>query len=151
MSERPSFAVGLVWDEYTPQVEGQITRDLIALQTQGPQGCDLLVVCGPEANKVLSGLGLRNAAVAAIARLWITYQTKAEEVLAPEHAETVIKRDLFVLQSTIRLDPNECPGYYMKPQGRIIPPSVNINKVMPNHVGTTDPMIVYLWGSKSKS
>lgn len=139
--------IGLMWDQYTPAVEGQITRDIIAMQNMGPQ-VDLMVVCSDNsADRLLNTLGVKRSAAEALAGLWITYRTKAELLHAPEHATTVIERDLYVDSADTSLDSQPHPGYYMKPQGRIIPPSLNRHKPPPSHYGVTDPMVILLWSS----
>lgn len=136
--------VGLVWDAYTPAVEGQVTRDLIALQNV--PGSEVIVICGDEADRVLKALRIKRGAAKALAGLWITYRTGQDQVFAPEHAETVIDRDLYVAVKETELDDSPHAGYYMKPQGRIVPPQLNLNRPPPSHTGPTDPIIQYLWG-----
>lgn len=144
---RPIATVGLKWDKYTPAVEGQITRDLIALQASGAKAHELLVVCPDDsANRLLAALGIKQGVAQALATLWITYRTEEEFVEAPEHATQVIERDLYVERVGGKIDPREHPGYYMKPQGRVIAPSL-INRMMPTHNGATDPMVILLWSA----
>ncbi len=139
--------VGLKWDAYTPGVEGQITRDLIALQSQGPQGTDLSVACADDsASRLLNALGIQRGE-AKEARLWITYRTEEPLVQAPEHASTVIERDLYVAVNNQTIDTEAHPGYYMQPQGRVIPQNYMLNKPMPNPNGRCDPMVILLWGN----
>lgn len=146
MTDRPYHSVGLLWDTFTPAVEGQITRDIIALQSMGPRLPQLMAICNDDsANRVLSALGVKRSNAQALATLWITYRTKEDLVEAPEHATTVIERDLYVPKEAGNLDTNAHQGYYLKPQGRIKPESYNLNRPMPSHSGQTDPMIVLLW------
>lgn len=140
-------AIGVVWDAYTPAVEGQLTRDLIAMQNQGPR-VDLMVICPDNsADRLLKALGVTRGIAAAVAGLWITYQTGPEKVMPPEHADTVIERDLHMKVTDVQLDPDPHSGYYMKPQGRVVAPQLNLNKPPPSHNGVCDPMVIYLWGN----
>ena len=133
--------IGLLWDSFTDAVQGQITRDIIALQ----QECDKLSVVCPDgpADRLVAGLNVER--VDSPATLWITYQTGPDPVYAPESATTVIDRDLYVKETEMRLDPTPQPGYFLKPQGRIVAPTMNLKKLMPNHFGPVDPLIVMLW------
>ncbi len=148
MNDRPIHTVGLWWDVFTPAVEGQITRDVIALQAQGSVQADLMIVCRDNsADRLLDALGVKRGVTHALATLWITYRTGQEHVEAPEHAATVIERDLHVEDASTQLDPTPAPGYYLKPQGRIKGPSSILQRPMPIHNGQTDPMVVLLWSS----
>ncbi len=152
MDNRPVAVCGLWWDVFTPAVEGQITRDIIALQSQGAVQTQLMVVCRDNsADRLLDALGVKRSVAHALASLWITYRTGEKRVEAPEHAETVIERDLHVNDSSTQLDPTPKPGYYMRPQGRIKAPSNILQRPMPIHNGQTDPMIVLLWSSTKAS
>lgn len=140
--------IGLIWDRYTPAVEGQITRDIIALQaSSGNQGLELVAVCTDDkADSLLRVLGVNKGIAEALARLWIIYQTGPDAIDEPENAETIILRDLYVAPSeTGLLDPDSKPGFYMEPQGRVIAPQVNLNRPMPSHSGPTDPHLILLW------
>ncbi len=146
MSERPIQSVGLWWDDYTPAVEGQVVRDIIALQSQGPQKMQIMAICRDDsADRTLDALGVKRGVTHALASLWIAYKTGPEEVEVPEHAETVIVRDLFVDRKENLLDPTPRPGYFMAPQGRVKGPSSIYTKPMPTHSGPTDPMVILLW------
>ena len=138
--------IGLVWDAYTPAVEGQITRDVIALLSEY-SNAKLIFNCPDSSPRMLfMSLGVDLGENPDLCKLWITYQTEAEHVEAPEYAETVIERNLYIAPGEPNLDPNEHPGYYMKPQGRIIAPQLNRQKPPPMHYGPPDPMIILLWG-----
>lgn len=136
--------IGLKWDVYTPSVEGQITRDLIALQSSFGK---ITVVCdGDEPNGLLSALGVQHGIGNELAAIWVVYTTQeGHQVEAPEHAKEVIKRDMFVSKTDIELDGDPHPGYYMKPQGRIGKPRLS-QLPKPTHTGQTDPAVILLWG-----
>jgi hypothetical protein len=143
--------IGLVWDKYTPQVEGQITRDFIAMQSEGPRVQLLVVTPDDSADRLFAMLGVEKSLAPEIAKLWITYQTGPEKVLAPEHAQTVIERDLFIPKARNNIDTGHHTGYYMKPQGRITSPSMNVHHPSPTHMGgQTDPIVIWLWSSAKK-
>jgi hypothetical protein len=137
--------VGLRWDFYLPSVEGQITRDLIALQSSF--GSIIVIYNGDEPNGLVSALGLKSGIGDELADMWIVYTTQeGHQVDAPEHAKEVIKRDMFVAKTDISLDGDPHPGYYMKPQGRIGKPRLS-QLPKPTHTGQTDPAIIFLWGA----
>lgn len=141
-----THTLGMVWDKYTPAVEGQITRDVIALQSETPAGDTLSFVCPDgSADRLFNTLGVVRSMVPGLANVWITYRTQEDKVFAPEHATEVIERDLYQDAKDVELDPESHPGYYMKPQGRVVAPQMNRHKPAPSHYGPTDPMVVLLW------
>lgn len=140
------ITVGLLWDTYTPAVEGQLTRDIIALQQEG----QIMVVCkNSNPGRVLQALNV--AIVDADTKFWIVYKTGEAHVEAPEGATTVIERDLYVGHTKTQLDTREHAGYFMKPQGRIVPSPFTVERPMPVHNGQTDPMVVLLWSKPQKA
>lgn len=137
--------IGLRWGTYTPAVEGQITRDLIALQSSF--GKIIVIYDGDEPNGLVSALGLKSGIGDELADTWIVYTTEeGNQVEAPEHAKEVIKRDMFVEKTAIDIDGEPHPGYYMKPQGRIGKPRLS-QLPKPTHTGQTDPAVILLWSS----
>jgi hypothetical protein len=142
-----NYCFGIVWDNYTPAVEGQIVRDIIALQ-QLPR-CNLMVaVLNGAANRTLEALRVQPCPLQSLADLWIVYRTGPEHVEPPEHAVTVIERDLYQ-ETTDRggLSDADHGGYFLAPQGRPGRSSSLINRPPPNHSGMTDPIVLYLWGN----
>lgn len=146
------YTIGLKWDVYSPAVEGQIVRDICALQaSSGNQPLELHVVCGLEAYEVVKSLGALPNGVEQLATIWVIYKTTdADFKLAPDDIDecNIIRRDLYVEKGGFSLDPSGGRGYFLKPQGRIITNQME-NLVAPNHSGPTNPMLILLWGSVS--
>ena len=135
--------VGLIWDFYTPAVEGQMTRDLIALQSE----TKVRAVCKDSApERLLNALNISMGGKPENTKLWILYQTQAEQLRPPANAKEVIVRNLHMERATGNLDSTERSGPPLKEQGRIVAPTLTLNKPMPNHSGPTDPMVILLWG-----
>lgn len=143
------FHFGLVWDHYSPAVEAQIVRDVIAMQNfGGNRPLELICCCeASNADPVLRSFSIKRIPTTGLATMWIGYSTTLdEEVEFPEHAKVVIKRDLAIQQSEPYLRDIERPGYYLPEPGRIGPDSLSIHKPAPNGYGFVDPAIVLLWG-----
>jgi hypothetical protein len=147
--EKPPYVVGLIWDHMTPQVEGKIIQDLIAIQNQ-PQGRNLAVWYedgDPSFRKMLQTMGIRRTPAKTLATLWILYQTGVHELKAPEHARNVVERDLRQRIQETKLDTAPKPGFYLAPQGRNIAPTLDINRPMPGwYPGGPSPLVVWTWG-----
>ncbi len=148
------YALGLMWDHFTPQVKDKVLRDVMAIQAQ-PGGSDLAVYFKDdniEAQKMLQAAGVKRTPLSTLATLWIIYQTGRDQIEAPEHAEEVVYRDMQVhAKDPGILDPQGQDGFYLAPQGRNIAPTLDINRPMPGwYPGGPNPMIVYLWGSLKK-
>lgn len=136
--------IGLRWDYYLPSVEGQITRDMIALQSAF--GKVTAVYKGDEPDSLMSALGIDHGIGESLADTWIVYTTKeGHQVEAPEDAKEVIKRDMFNEKTDIELDDKPNSGYYLKPQGRIGKPRLS-QLPIPSHNGQTNPLVILLWG-----
>lgn len=143
--------VGLRWDEYTPQIEGQLTRDLIALQstfeTSNPNSKIQVVTDKNDADSLFYALGIeRGGDDETLAKVWVIYRSNAEaEVEAPENARDVTVRDMYQEHKDTTINPNPESGYYLKPQGRIGRPRLSMLPY-PTHKGQASPAIVLLWG-----
>lgn len=148
MNKAP-YIVGLMWDHMTPQVEGKIVQDLIAIQSQ-PQGSNLAVYyedAEPSFRKLLQVMGVQRTPSPALATLWLLYQTGVQELVAPEHAREVVERDLRQRVGEANLNPEPETGFYLAPQGRNIAPTLTLNRPMPGwYPGGPGGMIVNLWG-----
>jgi len=142
--------MGLMWDYFTPQVEGQVIRDLIAIQNQ--PACRELAVyyegSEPQLETVLRTMGIVRSDVAALATLWVLYQTGTEPLVEPDHAKEVVVRDLQIrLKDPNVLDTDQHSGFYLAPQGRNISPTLDLNRPMPGwYPGGPPANIVWMWG-----
>lgn len=132
--------VGLVWDAYTPAVEAQITRDLIALQ----QKSEIVVISDSnEVDRALAALGIKHGIGSELVDVWIVYQTTKEKPYV-ETSKPVIDRCLYQERVENRINPKSDNGYYLHPQGRWSQPRIS-QAPMPNRNGQTDPAVIYLW------
>lgn len=143
------YVIGLVWDHFTPQVEGQVIRDLIAIQAQ--PACRELAVyydgTNAELDATLRTMGIQHTDMAVLATLWVLYQTGQEPLVAPEHAKEIVTRDLQVKMQGPNLDTGAHSGFYLAPQGRNISPTLDLNRPMPGwYPGGPPANIVWLWG-----
>lgn len=145
--------IGLKWDRYTPAVEGQILRDIMALQAaSGNRPLELHVASKPEAYRAITGVGAVPNAVEELATIWIIYRTtKAPFKEAPEGIEedNIILRDMYAPTVNFGISTEVDRGYYLKPEGRTISNQMN-NLIMPAPGGVTNPMLIMLWGSAAK-
>lgn len=149
--EQTPYAMGIKWDVMTPQVRGRITQDLIAVKDM-PKARKLMVYYegeNEEVANILSSLQIERCPLAAVAAVWVLYQTQDDYLEAPEHAVEIIERDLRQhLTKTNQLNPDAGDaGFYLAPQGRNITPTLDLNRPMPAfYPGGPDPATVWLWG-----
>lgn len=140
------YTFGVLWSSYTPAVEGQLIRDVMALQST--YKCDIGVIV-PDQTPIalLKGLGVTPIlGPQSLASLWVIYQTTATKLEAPEHATNVIDRNLYQAPAEGTLDTGTHTGYYLAPQGRAGNTSTIMNKPAPTSVGLPDPYIMQRWG-----
>lgn len=140
--------IGFQWDEYTPQVEAQLTKDLIALNqavTRWP-GSIFKASAGLEAHRIIAALNIE-LALPEEARTWRTYQTTHDRVQVPDWAEDVIACDLSVKHSNsnvISRGPHN--GYALKEFGRM-DGYYPFKRRPPNTKwATSDPLVTMIWG-----
>lgn len=149
--EKPPYVMGLLWDHFTPQVQAQVVKDLIAIKDQ-PKSRNLMAYYksdDPAVETLIRSVGVERSQLAAPATLWVTYQTGSRDIEAPEHAKEVVHRDMRIKHANPDvLDTEEHSGFYLAPQGRNIAPTLDLNRPMPAHQPAgTDPAIIYLWGA----
>lgn len=139
-----TYKVGLAWDDYTPAVEAQVCRDVIALQNDS-RVKDLVVISASDrADRVLTALGVRRLPMLSLARDWVAYRTKPETQnyeIIPEHVDNdcIVDRNLFTTNIGPNIDGESRNGYALKPQGRPIPNQLNMHKPPPNAYPPMDP------------
>lgn len=142
--------VGLIWDEYTPQVEGQLTRDLLALLDTARGLVDevVVVVDDHRCTRLLDGLGIRSVPTQKLAKMWIVYKTKQEWPEAPDWVDEVVERDLYqaVKPGNMRVpDDSANNGFYLPPQGRLSPDTISLDRPAPNGYVPTDSAALLIW------
>jgi hypothetical protein len=145
------YVMGLMWDHFTPQVQAQIVKDLIAIKNQ-PESRNLTVYYekdAPELKSLLVSMGIHRTPAKVLAGLWVLYQTGPNPLEAPDTAKEVVVRDMQVhVKDPDVLDTGEQSGFYLAPQGRNISPTLDLNRPMPAwYPGGPTPDIVYLWGT----
>lgn len=137
--------LGVLAKVYTPQVEGQLTRDVIASTTKLKRGEQLCVCCEhPEAQRMLASLGARYSPILALPTTFLKYRIDEQWPDEPENAQTVIERDLWVKPGEGKLHTGERPAYYLPPQGRLAPDSIGLKRPAPNGYAPVDPQFVLL-------
>jgi len=138
-----SNVVGIIYDRMTDQVELQICRDLMLLKGEFP---DLSVhdPAGKMDEAMLSAVGV--PATLDEAQTVIVYKTGPDWPEVDPNID-VIERDLCPGDGAPKLDGDERPGYYLRPQGRdgANLTDVYLNRSYPRGNGVTDPLVILLW------
>lgn len=144
--------IGALWNKYTPQVESQLTRDVIALLDVAynrRRDEEIIIVSEqPIADAVLSALGVRRVPLIHLARTWIVYRTDEEWPEEPNTARTVIPRDLYQRVkpgNLMALDAEHSRGYYLPPQGRPNSNSLGLKRPAPNGYSPVNPLALLQW------
>lgn len=139
--------VGLIYDDYTPSVESQIARDLIAIRDAYPREEFEVQATSMGPQKLLQALGVAMVTEGEPS-LYVVYKTTEFWPDHPNEDEnTVICRDLYVSSVEPSLSQGVHPGYYVPTeQGRPIREQNPLHKVAPRGKGIIDPAILMLWG-----
>lgn len=101
------YVLGMLWDEWSSQVESQLTRDVIALQEEAVKWPNqkLAVSAGEEANRVLRALNVPNVGpLSEKATFWRLYQMTDSPPQEPEWAEDRIIQILHQKTNPIRME-----------------------------------------------
>lgn len=145
------YTMGIVFDSLTPQVRAQLTKDLIAVKDL-PKARNLMVYYEgdyPEVDNILASLQIERCPLAAVAPVWVLYQTGVTKLEAPEHATEIVERDMRIRSKEAGILDTEASdaGFYLAPQGRNITPTLDLNRPMPGwYPGGPTPDIAWLWG-----
>lgn len=150
MSKPHTQYLGIAFDSYTPQIEAQITRDLIACQAiMGVEASttDLVVVSDQEnMDRLLDALLMRRTPALAMAKLWLQYKAlDGEWPKVPETAETVYQRNLYQRVKAPNLDDGEHAPYYLPTPGRIVPDMISLLRPAPNGYAFADPWLASMF------
>ncbi|QRE00348.1 hypothetical protein [Burkholderia phage BCSR5] len=144
--------IGVVYNDYTPQVENQLTRDLIMVSGMvAMRDRDIVIVSeDPRMDRLLSALNARRAYLPALPKVWFQYKTDELQPQIPAEAPlevcTVVQRDLYQRVKEGHLDTAEQGAYYLPPQGRINPDVISLLRPAPNGFNYGDPMLTMMWG-----
>lgn len=144
---------GIVFDEYTPQIENQILRDCLLLQKVADKQKydELVIVCEsarPEA--VLRGLGIRRVPLNKLAGSWLVYKTGEYWPEVPGEPKLIYERDMQqkkTKSNLFDLSDDANIGYYLPPQGRLSPDTISLLRPAPNGYIPADPALLMLWSS----
>ncbi len=152
------YVVGVVWDNYTPAVEAQLLKDILALQAEATKwpGTELQIACRSSAvDRLLAVLHVIRSSDLSDVNIWRTYQTGADRVHLPEDVtasyEQVSECVLYVPPKPNRNNLQvikDDPGYALKQGGRDYgynpfdkpPPSSD-------QMYSRDPLVNYVWTS----
>jgi hypothetical protein len=143
---------GILYDEYTPAVEGQLLRDcLILMNVARNKFRDLIIVCeDSNPDRLLNALGIVREADMSRTKDWISYRTKETWPQEPEGARNIIQRDLYTPEkgaNMMVLDEMHSNGYYLPPQGRLSPDTISLLRPSPNGYAymPVEPMYLMMW------
>lgn len=147
--------LGVIFDEYTPQVEAQLLRDCLAAQSVADRNEELVIACeSDKADRMLESIGIRRVPLMSKARELLLYKTEEFWPEYPEHIRTVILRDLYVPKKNpnvlLEVDPDQANGYYLPPQGRLSPDTLSLERPAPNGYIPLDPSMIMQWTAKVK-
>ena len=131
-------------DQYTENVEVQLTRDLMILLGEWD-----LALWDPKkvfSESILQQLGIRRAGGSNIA-LCISYKTGDEWPETPTDVP-VVERDLKPNDRGGMLDSREHVGFYLTPQGKGVTNRAEfyLNRAHPRGKGVANPLVTLLWG-----
>jgi len=129
---------GIIYDRYTPQVEGQILRDCLMLQEVARKTSydQVTIVCtSDDFDHLLDVLGMERTSDTTKTREWLVYKTGEQWPQPPGDVETVVERDMEQKRKAPNmqvLDGLHNNGYYLPPQGRLSPDTISLLRPAPN-------------------
>lgn len=139
--------LGILYDKYTPPIESQITKDLIAFKYY--YGNDI-TVCTKNPNDIaraLAALRIKVISDISLPKVFIVYKTGEEFPETPDNCQEIIERDFYVDKANIELtsDP-ENDGYFLPEYGKPYISNMSRLHYRPNGYVPIDPSIRLLWG-----
>lgn len=139
---------GIVYDRYTPAVEGQIVRDLILVINKARgEYSDVIVVCeSDEPRRAVEALGVDLDNTVELAKYWVQYKTGERWPTVPGNASAIVQRDLYQKPAKVRMDPSgRDKGFFLPEQGKPNNNYLTLNRPAPNGYAPVDPILVSLW------
>lgn len=137
--------IEVIFDQYSSQVESQLTRDIIALKNEYPREQFIVKCVSSQPRDLLNAFNVDLVHDGEPA-LYVVYKTTE---FWPDHPTegSVIFRDLYVSDLDQKLDGEQHIGYYKVPerQGRPIAPQFR-RRMPPMGKGAIDPALLLLWG-----
>lgn len=146
---RSRVYVGILFDQWTPQVEAQMLKDVQQCRTVADSGEEVVVCCtSDKPDPMLRQLDTRRVPTIQMATFWIVYRTKEDWPASPDWCTTEVHRDLYVPLKRSPLmhpDENNSNGYYLPPQGRLSPDTLSLDRPAPNGYISVDPSLIMIW------
>ena len=144
--------IAISYDIYTPEVEAQITRDFLALQSFTNDTLFYCIAPDVRPQAALSALGVRLADQGHASGTYIRYKVGKKYAERPSYVKPkaeVIDRDLYSArdsQSLLTVRENH-PGHYLPQLDRPSISSIDTLR-MPSTTGTAppNPALIFLWG-----
>lgn len=145
------FAIGLLWDAYTPRVESKVAEHLIALNDVYRGRLRAVVVddvAAKRVKRITEALRIPTEIGGDQAKVWSVYVVNEQPEL-PEHAETAYYVNIGQPRKVLEMHPNDphYPVLYNKNDERYVPPrfQLNLQKTPPRFAGW-DPMRFWRFG-----
>ena len=144
-----TFVLGIAWDQYTPAVEAQLARDLIALQSEATTQKTRLVVATEsiEADPLLRALRIDRINSMVPASIIRTYKVHNSPQLNVRNDVDVIECDLSVEMAPKNINPQSEVPYDLQRGDRAIPNTLDLDSLPPTRRrGQVDPFFLQIWG-----
>lgn len=144
-----TYVIGVAWDLYTPAVEAQMAKDLIALKAEATVQRARLIVATEhvDADHILKALGIERINSMTPASIVRAYKVHSSPEVDVHHEVEIIECDLSVQKAQPNLYPEETPGYELKRGDQPIAPTVDPDKPAPVvRQGQIDPAKLFIWG-----
>lgn len=151
MLDAPVY-ITITYDQYTPNVEAQITRDFLAMQTACPNTPFFCISQDEKPKLALKALGIDLCAPNDQSHTLIQYKVGKHFAKRPKHLpfkSTIIDRDLEAVEDDLnnKLDLSQHPGYYLPDLSRPYLSDINRLRAPPNNgMIPPNPALLYLWG-----
>lgn len=146
--------ITITYDKYTPNVETQIVRDFLMMQTACPQDKFICLCASTEPERALKAIGVMLGNIDQAEQSGTLIRYKVGEKYAPrppvKFKSTIIDRDLMPklgLNKENKLDLRQHPAYTLPNLSR--PYVSNIHRLRPpanNGTVPPNPALIFLWG-----
>jgi hypothetical protein len=148
---KPKVAyMGVVYDQYTPAVEGQLLRDCLVLQSVARNKYnEIVIICEDDSpDRMLAALGITRQGDPNLAKDWIMYRTREDWPEEPENTRTLIQRDLYqpiADSNMVVMEDGHNNGFYLPPQGRLSPDTLSLLRPAPNGYIPIPSALILMW------
>ncbi len=144
-----TYVIGIAWDVYTPAVEAQMAKDILALKATAETHKTTLIVATEhvDADHILKALGVERINSMTPASIVRTYKVYESPSLDVGHDVEIIECDLSVEKALPNIDAEEAPAYELRRGDFPIPPTVDPDRPAPVvRKGQIDPAKLFIWG-----